>query len=142
MSAVCGTTQVIRKRADTEQLINALKSIISTEIMRHEEYGNVYPLRDHLDGRFAVVKIIYMNQQNERVKAIYIAKVTRMRRHLHNIGQLISSGRTQDAQYYYLIMPYMGISHSHVLGLLPGMAKLLMTEAISRYRQKYCLQNV
>ncbi len=134
MSTAGGTAQVIRKRADEKQLIMALKGIKTTEPLRHETSGTVYPLEDHTIYDWpAVVKIIDQKKEGG-------PNVRTERRWLHNVKQLLGCGRTEDARYYYLIMPYRGIPYSLTRGLSPAKAKELMSGAMNYYEQKYCLK--
>ncbi len=136
MSTAGRTTQVIRKRANKERLIVALRSIIRDLPVRREKSGIVYHLGNQVDGRPAVVKIIYMGRDG-----VTIYKVNSERKYLDNANQLHGCVRRgpKGAQYYYLIMPYNGVPFSET-GLSPEKAKELMTEAQARYKHQYCLQ--
>jgi len=135
MSTAGGITQVIRKRANKEQLIAALRSIIHTPI-RYENSGIVYRLRDLVDGLPAVVKIIYTGR-----RGVTTVKIRSERRYLHNVEQLHGCviGSANDEQYYYLIMPYIVGVPFEQTGLSLEKAKELMIEAQNRYRHQFCL---
>jgi hypothetical protein len=130
------TTQVIRKAANTGELIHALKNIVPDPPVRHENSGIVYYLEENIniDGWPVVVKIIYMGR-----KGVSNDKVRRERRNLDTVGRLYGCGRTEDSQYYYLIMPYMGLPFRDT-NLSPEKAEDLMNEAKALYKQQYCIQ--
>ena len=133
MSTAGRTTQVIRKRANKERLIVALRSIMRNHILRYEKSGIVYDLGDRVDGKAAVVKIIYMGRHG-----VTAQKVASERKYLHNAKQLHGCARTKDSQYYYLIMPYKGLPFS-LTSLSIKRAEELMTEARARYKHECCL---
>ncbi|KAF8338638.1 hypothetical protein F5887DRAFT_919934 [Amanita rubescens] len=129
MSTAGGTTQVIRKRATKEQLIVALRSIIPNPV-RYEKSGIVYHLRDQIDGLPAAVKIIYTGRQG-----VTTVKVRSERSHLQNVNLLHGCALSgpKGTQYYYLIMPYMGVPFGSLTeNLSQERAYVLMNEAQTR----------
>ncbi len=125
-----GTTEVIRKRADESQLLEALTTIKITEPARHEISG----LGQNIDGAPVVVKIINQRNRGER-------SVRTERKLLYNAQRLLGCARTADGKYYYLVMPYTGIPYSQNRGLSPEKAKELMLGATKYYEEHYCLRH-
>jgi hypothetical protein len=135
MRTAGGTIQVIRKRhgADEDAVIAALKSIQITNPLRHETLGTVYPLAEQIGGKRAVVKIIDMGTRSSKM----VKKVKQQRDNIFNAEHLLSCGRTEDAQFYYLIMPYpMGLPFSRCSGLSQEKAEKVVANVISWYKEQ------
>jgi len=137
-----GTRQVIQKRETgwdatfrfidhltNHDLYNALKTIQHPPIGEGQG-GIVYMLGEKISGYLAVVKVIYWpkaynNERGAKTEA----------EHLYQVGQLWGLARTEDHNYYYLIMPYLGVPWTET-GLTKQQATDLMKVAQAKYKEE------
>ena len=86
-----------------EEVIDALRTMQTEEPIGKGQGGIVYKLGNKVSGHAAVVKVIYGPEARFKEGVLEEAK------HLYQVGQLYGVGHTQDKEYWYLVMPYMGM---------------------------------